>query len=345
MLRPGSSGSAALQPLRWGRASPNLILALIVAVALLDAATPAGIVTGELLCVPILLAAMADERRAVIATGIVSVLAFTAAAVLGAAPISPLQVWLPNRVIAALSLPAAVAVAVALQSRRLAAERGEKAAIAARDLTRLLMSLLAHDLRAPLAVARDCLAYVERALAAGEAIDGSLLGDTLARLDRSLHAIGVVLSLPLRDGGADEGPRPVEVRRELERVAAGFLREADARGKHIALRLDAVPDALVSVHPLVLRQVTGILLDNAVRYAGPGQITLDARAGPDGLVVRVEDAGPATAPFAEPAGLGLGLQLSRALAGQAGGSLTVESGGEGYRCELRLPCSVAPAAG
>jgi signal transduction histidine kinase len=345
MPRPGPAGSAARPRLEWGRASPGWILTLIVVVALLDAATPAGIVVGELFCLPILLAAMADERRAVIATGVVSMIGFAAAAAMGAAPISPMEVWLPNRVIAALSLPAAMAVAIMLQRARLAAERGEKAALGARDLTRLLMSLLAHDLRAPLAVARDCLGYVEGALGTGEKIDERLLGDTVARLDRSLHAIGVVLSLPLREGGEEEGPRPVDVRQELERVASTFLREADGRGKHIVLRLEGVPDAPVPVHRLVLRQVTGILLDNAVRYASPGEIVVAARADARELVVRVEDAGfpaPGAAAAAEPQGLGLGLQLSRALAGQAGGSLTVEDGGSGYRCELRLPFVTIP---
>jgi signal transduction histidine kinase len=135
------------------------------------------------------------------------------------------------------------------------------------------------------------------------------------------------------------------VRQELERVASTFLREADGRGKHIVLRLEGVPDAPVPVHRLVLRQVTGILLDNAVRYASPGEIVVAARADARELVVRVEDAGfpaPGAAAAAEPQGLGLGLQLSRALAGQAGGSLTVEDGGSGYRCELRLPFVTIP---
>jgi signal transduction histidine kinase len=96
---------------------------------------------------------------------------------------------------------------------------------------------------------------------------------------------------------------------------------------------------------LVLRQVLAILLDNAIRYAQPGPLWIDAELSVDKVRVSVTDSGPGLSGQAmnggEPMGSGIGLELSRMLAARAGGSLDLEQDSEhGTRFCLRLP--VAP---
>lgn len=310
------------------------ILAAVVVISAADAMTPAGVVVGILLCIPIVLASMDPRPAMVVATGALSAIGFAAAAVLGQGPNSPPSVWIPNRFFAALSIPAAVAVALLLQRRRIEAERARDQATAASELNRLLASLLAHDLRAPLVLAADCLRYVRDAAARGEVTDDALLAETHARLGRSLRAVEGVLALARGAPSGGEAVRAAPVGQALAEEAAEFEAEARARGKRIVLDLGGVRDG-PAADARVLRQVVATLLDNALRYAAPGDVTLSAAADREGVSVRVTDPGPADA--AEPGGAGVGLRLAAALATHAGGTLSQDTAAPGTRWVLRLP--------
>jgi signal transduction histidine kinase len=319
------------------------LFASIVVIAFLDWATPAGVVVGILLAVPVVLSSMGTGVD-VLAAGLIAAIAFVLAAIHGAPPISPPEVWVPNRIFVFLLLPASTLVARILQQRRAQAEAARDAALSARDLNALLTALLAHDLRSPLTSASQCIRYVLAALNEGGDVDRSLLADTGARLDRSLRAIEVVLSLSrgAADGDANAAQR-VRVRDDVAAEVASFRAEAEGRGKRLVVDVDGIGGAELSVNRLVLRQVIAILLDNAIRYAAPGDVTVTARKDGDRLFVRIADQGPSGASGdGLPKGAGLGLRLSRALAAHASGSLNEGRDGPGSAWELRLPCSPAP---
>ncbi|HWK89948.1 MAG TPA: ATP-binding protein, partial [Longimicrobium sp.] len=264
---------------------------------------------------------------------------YALAAVLGDAGSAPRELWLPNRLMVVAALPLSALVALLLQRQRLHAERLRASAVAAGEMNRVLMSLLAHDLRAPLVVARQCIDYVEGVLTQGRAPDTALLADTRARLDRSARAIDIVLAVArveLAEGGEREGPVRVRVGDEIREETGLFAGEAAVRGKRIELRLEGVEGAEPVVHGVVLRRALSILLDNAIRYAAPGVVLVSAVLRDGQLRVAVEDPGPATnAP--EPRGAGLGLDLAGALLGHAGGSVHRAEASPGSCWVLTLP--------
>ncbi|MBA2572467.1 MAG: HAMP domain-containing histidine kinase [Gemmatimonadetes bacterium] len=330
-----------------------LNLLLIVAVVLADWITAAGVVVGILLIVPILLSAMRDDRP--IAVGLTAVLAaagYALAAMFGIAGDVPLPVWLSNRIMVVLGLVVTTAVAFMIQRTRVQAHAGRDSALAEKDLNRLLMSLLAHDLRAPLTVAGQGFKYVEEALSEGRPIDKLLLSDVRARLRRSLRAIDIVLSLARselpREGEVpvQRPQEPIRIDHELRAEIDSFEDEAAARGKVLQADLAAVEDRPCQVDVLVLRQVIAILVDNAVRHAVPGPVKLSAELVPANLVVRVQDSGPGLSAHraqggTTTTGMGLGLGLCRTLITRAGGALEVECDGPDGTCfRLQLPAGL-----
>ena len=91
----------------------------------------------------------------------------------------------------------------------------------------------------------------------------------------------------------------------------------------------------------MLRQTLAIAVDNAVRYAVPGLVAVDASVEDDRLVLRVTDHGPGFAEESAGAGshgAGMGLELARSLLDLAGGELRVERAGPDGTCvAVRLP--------
>lgn len=330
-----------------------LCYALMLVIVILDWITPAGVVVGLLLSIPIVLVSMLGRPQPVLAATAVSLLGFAVAAFWGEAPVAPRSIWVPNRILVVFGIAAAGAVALMMQHHRRMADDALRAALSARDTNRLLMSLMAHDLRAPLVTASQVLEYAERSAAAATPLDAELLGDTHLRLRRNLRVIEQVLQVARRDMGQPESLAKatmharVCVANEIEREAASFAGEAEARGKHIVVRAERVASVGMELDALVLRQVLAILLDNAIRYARAGPLWVDAELRGDTLSVSVTDSGPGLsarpASGAERPGAGIGLELCRLLAARAGGSLKLEQDSEhGTRFCLQLP-AVPPA--
>jgi two-component system sensor histidine kinase TctE len=112
----------------------------------------------------------------------------------------------------------------------------------------------------------------------------------------------------------------------------------------------------------LLRELLGNLLDNAVRYCGPGdRITMRAElAGPETLRIVVEDTGPGIplserpkvfarfyrVPGQQAPGSGLGLSIVREIAQQHGGTVRLaDTPGGGLRVVLEFPLAAdAPPA-
>lgn len=329
----------------------RLSRAAVVLIAVLAALPPVSPLLGLLACVPVLLVALVDEPREVWLTGGLATagLLFAFAVDAGHVPQTA-----AGRALAGLALPASVALALLLQRRRLDALRLRDAADSTSEINRLLMSLLAHDLRAPLVLADQGFQYVEESVAGGYPVDGALVADVRARLQRSLRAIEMVLQLARADAApgaaAEAGVDAVALREEIAGEIAAFAYEAERRGKRLVRELDALDARAYRLDLRVLRQALAIALDNAVRYAVPGEIRVRARLAPGGLLeVQVADAGPGLsahrAQGGEGGGTGLGLRLCRALLARAGGSFEIaRDAPDGTTLVIRLPARPAPAA-
>jgi signal transduction histidine kinase len=167
----------------------------------------------------------------------------------------------------------------------------------------------------------------------------------------------------LSHAGLEErrGPRHVEavsLESLIERVRPPLERAAASAGMTLDVGTDGSGASPLTVDPGAIGQILANLVDNAAKYARgamPATIALDAAVRDGSLVVTVRDHGPGVpgerakaifAPFdrggrdsADPIpGIGLGLALSRGLARDMGGDLTLDAAtGRGASFRLVVP--------
>jgi signal transduction histidine kinase len=176
-----------------------------------------------------------------------------------------------------------------------------------------------HQLRTPLTGLRLGL---ETALDSPDADPRAAIEAAIQAADRLERTIADLLS-PARDPGRDGTPLATDhLLREIEETWRPVLA---AQGR--ALRMDAHSDAPSSTAaPAAVRQVLGVLLDNAARH-GRGTVTVTVRDAGGALALDVQDEG-AVVTDGEPlprrhdgTGSGIGLALARRLAEAEGGRL------------------------
>jgi signal transduction histidine kinase len=204
---------------------------------------------------------------------------------------------------------------------------------------RLMLGLLAEDLRERDPDVEDARGQVERAAAQS---------DRLARLANDL------LDLSRLDAVVELRDEPVEMGGLARAVASEFD----------GVELDSAEGVWAQADPGAVARIVRILLDNARRFAPPGTpVDLDVHSGPAGCVVAVSDSGPGVAPedreriferFARGSGpvndggFGLGLAIARELALRMRGDLRLDPRAAGGRFVLELPAArtaaLAPAA-
>jgi signal transduction histidine kinase len=238
------------------------------------------------------------------------------------------------------ALAAVLVVLLVVRAERLARERSHFAAAAA------------HELRTPLAG----LQLYGDMLADGLG-DPAKLRDYAKRMSEEASRLGRVVSNVLGFSQLERGNLSVDAQvgplgealRELAERVEPTLDRAGA-----ALALDVPPDVRARFDRDALARIIGNLLDNAEKYARDATdrtITLSAKDLGDTVEVSVTDHGPGIAtrtrlfePFRRgvtsdgPAGLGLGLALSRSLARAMGGELEHRAEtATGTTFVLRLP--------
>ncbi|MCI4065920.1 HAMP domain-containing histidine kinase [Micromonospora sp. R77] len=217
----------------------------------------------------------------------------------------------------------------------------------------LLVRLASHELRTPLTIARG---YTE--LLRGTHDDPATLEDTAVMLDeldkatRIAHRLVTLMQLEQPDL-----VRPVDLDAELSRIVRRWSPTA-ARdwSAHSTIGLSRV-------NPERLEAALDCLIENAVKFTGPGdRIALVGRRDATGWTVEVHDSGTGIPAEAVPellagqagrptaTGTGLGLAIVRAVAGSLGGRLTVGTGPDGgarvgLRVPERLPAGPTPATG
>jgi two-component system sensor histidine kinase TctE len=216
---------------------------------------------------------------------------------------------------------------------------------------RRFISDAAHQLRTPLAGLKS-----QAELALAEASDPALrqrllrLHESAVRGARLVSQL-LVLARAEPEAAAVQGWAAVDCVALAQEVAAEQVPRALAAGCDLGVEL---PDTPVSVHgvALLLREALTNLIDNALRYAGPGAtITVRLRRVGHDVWLDVEDNGPGLAPdlreraferfvrgAAHGEGCGLGLAIVREIAERHGGSADLLAAApQGCIARLTLP--------
>ena len=223
-----------------------------------------------------------------------------------------------------------------------------------REAYRAFVALVSHQFRTPLSVID---ASMQRILRKGESMPLSEIGDRARRVRETVNGLTELMQATLDSMKLDAG------RIEIKPAECAVAAELDAAREH---QLDAMPGRTIRIDigdevparfktdPLLLQQIVGNLLANALAYSPQNEpVTIRARAGGGRLRLAVEDRGIGIPdkekerlfqPFfrastaAGVRGVGMGLHLSRRLAHMLGGDLSFESRrGFGSTFTLELP--------
>jgi len=168
--------------------------------------------------------------------------------------------------------------------------------------------------------------------------DKEIAGEAQAALEQAERLADVLdeLMAAAREARAT-GAEPVDLTSELIGIAEEWRAPLRAVGRSLKVKLQ--DNLFAKVSPARLREVIGVLLDNALRH-GSGTVTLTARegvaaSGGDTVVIEVADTGPGVPDelaehifergFSGGGSTGLGLALARALIDSDGGRLELSA--------------------
>jgi signal transduction histidine kinase len=211
-----------------------------------------------------------------------------------------------------------------------------------------------HELRTPLTALRS---VGEVALREGE--NATALRDTIgSMLEEAQRLTDLIDSLLLlarvENGRLPPHLEPFSFPKLLEQVRESV--DVLAAEKQQKIILDEKADLMVTADPLLTRQATMNILDNAIRYSPPGTNIFMRCFHRDGSVIaEIADEGPGIAPehqqriferffridkarSRDDGGAGLGLAISKLSIERQGGRIELESAiGKGSRFRIILP--------
>lgn len=212
-----------------------------------------------------------------------------------------------------------------------------------------------HQLRTPLTVIRANLDLLRRAdVPPNERAE--ILADARDEADRMGRLIGDLLSLARAESGARLEFAPVE----LDALLVESIRRQHQAARHVRMSVSSVEPAIVDGDRDRLRELLGILLDNAARYTPEGgRVTASLEIHEGQAVIVVEDTGIGLdaedraqlferlyrgrrARELRPSGTGLGLAIANWIVESHGGTIELldrEGGGTVARVALPLLAS------
>jgi signal transduction histidine kinase len=216
------------------------------------------------------------------------------------------------------------------------------------------LASMSHELRTPLNGIIGYAELIEEGLDEGE----PARPEDLLRIQRAgahlLELVDQVLDLSRVESGRMEFVlASTDVAALVAEVAESMRPQVEGSDNRLVVELEPVDP--LPLDALRARQILTNLIGNATKFTDGGQITLHVRQEPGAVIIDVADTGagiPADRlgrifePFrqADPTiagthgGTGLGLPISRALAAEMGGQLTVQSVlGEGSVFRIRFP--------
>jgi signal transduction histidine kinase len=217
---------------------------------------------------------------------------------------------------------------------------------------------IAHDLKTPLTRLRNrCEQALRHASSDGDY--RAALESTIAESDELIRTFDALLMIARAESGQARDNMSEFDAAEIARDV-GELYEPLADEKGLALKVEAPVAAPVRGNRELVSQALANLVDNAIKYAGPGSqlngmpAEILVKAGHDGdrITLSVADRGPGIADAdrgrvverfvrleqsrSEP-GSGLGLSLASAVARLHGGELKLEDNHPGLRSTIALP--------
>lgn len=247
--------------------------------------------------------------------------------------------------------------AAAIVRTRLAAQRAE---IEARDRTETLrnalLSSISHDLRTPLAA---ILASATSLREFGEQFEPETRADLTLTIQEEAERLNAFVGKLLNMTKLESGALTVEtVHFGLAEVVGRVVERARRAGGEFMIRLPDEPVAALG-DPMLAEQALANVVENAVRFAGPGQIEIGLRRDGGMALIEVADLGPgvpaaelpmlfekfyrsASTPHLQ--GTGLGLSITRGLVEAMGGEVEARlrsDGRSGLVITLALPNGAA----
>lgn len=214
----------------------------------------------------------------------------------------------------------------------------------------IFLAVVAHELRNPMhsLSLQLTVAQLEARKQGAAAVTGRI-EKAQEILQRYIEHATLLLDLARVSGGRSAARRPGDLAELLRRLAEDLRAQAQHHG--ITLQLDLPQHCLVAFDIVAVEHVASNFLVNACLHSGGTTVRLQLKEGADAVSVVVADDGrgiPATdrdrifGKFERggrsPNGSGLGLWISRLLAQQLGGSISLEDGPEGGSVfNLRIP--------
>jgi signal transduction histidine kinase len=269
-------------------------------------------------------------------------------------------------VIAATGLVLGAVMAERNRAEREAKRVAETIAETARQLTREhqrkdeFLTVLAHELRNPLAPLQNAVTLLARAPA-----NATVLAQAQGVLERQLrHLVRLVDDLldlaRIRSGKILLAPKPIVLAHAIHDAVEMSQPMVAQRRHDLRVRLPDQPITL-EADPTRLPQLIANLLNNAAKYTPDGgRIDLEAQLEGNGVTICVRDSGIGMTAdalgevfelFSQgrtghtiEGGLGVGLSVARALAILHGGTLEAHSEGPGRGSEFTLRLPIRPPA-
>ena len=235
---------------------------------------------------------------------------------------------------------------VALTQHASLALTDARAIEALRDAQRskeMFLATVSHELKSPLTVILGTLHTLRKHhLSVPDDVRDEMLSSAYERANELAALVNRVL----------EGAR-AELATSEEEILLSDLIRSSLRGFDYAksLFVSDIPQTTVTVDPGAVRQVIGILLENAVSHSPPDdRVTIESQVDDDVVTIAVinkgslseEDRPRLFEPFnrgsqATSIGVGLGLYIASRLATAINGDLEADSGGGFVRFSLRFP--------
>jgi signal transduction histidine kinase len=205
---------------------------------------------------------------------------------------------------------------------------------------RRFMADAAHELKTPIAILRS-----NSEVALQQARDPDSYRATLSAVEGEARRLGLIVEHMLLLARADAGGRQLETKPiYLDDVADDCVRAMRpiAESKEVTLRVSRFEEAAILADPALIRELTMILLDNAIKYTEPGgtiELSVFPDAGRPTLTVKDTGIGIGAADLPRvferfyrvrrsnhsAQGAGLGLSIAKWIADQHGASIEVKS--------------------
>jgi signal transduction histidine kinase len=209
---------------------------------------------------------------------------------------------------------------------------------------------VAHDLKTPLSRMRVRLELALRDPSGGSS-QSEAIRSAIDEADRLLATFNALLSIAELESGTRNDKSEVVELSEVARSAAE-LYEPVAEEKGFVLSLATEPGIRVSGSRHLLSQALANLLDNALKYAGGGEVQIRVLRSESRAALEVSDRGPGIPevdretvfnrfvrlePSRSTPGNGLGLSLVRAVMRRHRGTVELFDNGPGLRVRLEFP--------